>query len=166
MIKIPLTQGKVALVDDEDDERVSSMKWFAWRPKLSRVTYAVRSEILDGKRQTVFMHRFITGIPKGMQIDHINQDGLDNRRQNLRPATSSQNRQNRKSPSTNKSGYKGVSWCPVNKKWRVVIRAPGRYLSLGYFKDKIEAAIFYDAAAIKHHGEFACLNFREGSVCP
>ena len=102
------------------------------------------------------MHREIMNCPKGLEVDHINQNGVDNRRINLRIATATQNRQNTSKQKSNTSGYKGVM--KDKTKWRAMIRDNGRRIHLGMFDNKIDAAIAYNKAAIKYHKEFACLN--------
>ena len=108
------------------------------------------------------MHRQILHPPGHLFVDHINHNGLDNRKANLRPATCAQNNYNRihlrKSQS---SKYTGVSWQKQSKKWMVQIRYKGRRIFLGLFEDEIQAAKAYDKAAKIYHGEFASLNFPE-----
>lgn len=107
------------------------------------------------------MHREIIIPPYPLVVDHINHNGLDNRKANLRPATKSQNTINK--PYKKKKGahskYRGVTWQKSINKWQAQIRAKGNPRVIGYFEDEIEAAKAYDAAAKKHHGEFAVLNF-------
>jgi hypothetical protein len=91
-----------------------------------------------------------------MEVDHINHNGLDNRRINLRIATARQNKQNTKIQKSNTSGYKGVT--KDRTKWRAMIRISGKRVHLGMFDDKRDAAIAYNRAAIKYHGDFACIN--------
>jgi hypothetical protein len=105
------------------------------------------------------MHRQILGAPPGQQVDHINGDTLDNRRVNLRLATHGQNQHNRGKYRNNKSGYKGVSWDKAAGKWRAQIKFNNKKYNLGRYHDPIEAALAYDAAAIRLHGAFARLNF-------
>ena len=104
------------------------------------------------------MHNVIAGAP---QVDHVNGDGLDNRRANLRPASTAQNARNRSRPSTNRSGFKGVSWVRDRGHWRAGIKVDGRSLNLGSFADPVEAAKAYDEAARRLHGKFARPNFPE-----
>jgi hypothetical protein len=101
------------------------------------------------------MHRLLLGVSNDVQVDHVNGDRLDNRRANLRPATSSENMCNRKGSAS----FKGVHWDKRNKKWRVSIQVKRKIVRLGRFTDPIEAARAYDEAATVHHGEFAVLNF-------
>lgn len=150
---IPLTQGLVALVDEEDYDIVRVHKWLAHRD--GRTFYAERAVAREGGRQrTVRLHTFLTGWPL---VDHRNGDGLDNRRANLRPATKSQNSANRPIGRNNSSGFKGVD---RNKgQWRAQIRVSGTKFHLGYFDSAEAAAGAYDLAAVEAFGEFATLNF-------
>ena len=154
MKEIALTQGKVALVDDEDFERVSQFKWCASWHSRQRVYTAVRRNC----GTNVLMHRFILQPPSMMHIDHINHDTLDNRRANLRVCTNAENHRNqRKTPGTS-SQYKGVSWDRRKQKWRAQIRKDYKQQWLGYFADEDEAARAYNVAAQEHFGRFALLN--------
>ena len=129
--EIPLTQGKVALVDAEDYEELSKYKWHAIKKKNLSKYYACRYQ--RGGPKTVFMHRMIMTTPNGMQTDHINHNKLDNRKSNLRTVTSSQNGINRKGLQTNnKSGYTGIYW--HQKAWCVEIKLHQKKIWLGRFK--------------------------------
>lgn len=153
---IPLTLGKITIVDAGDYEWLNS---FAWQAMLSRgAWYASRLLWEDGKCKRIKMHQAILSTIDGSVPDHKNGNGLDNRRDNLRPATRSQNCGNRRTV-VNKSGFKGVSWASKDKKWRARIGVSGKALFLGTFATADEAAHAYDAAALKHFGEFARLNF-------
>jgi hypothetical protein len=157
MKEIQLTQGRVALVDDADYEYLSQWKWKAYK---DRYTWYARRGIRVGfVIKTIHMHRLITNAPDGLFVDHINGDGLDNRRGNLRVCTKSENGFNRGKNSNNTTGYKGVT---TNKgKYRAQIRIDGKMCGLGRYTDPVEAAKAYDRAAKKHYGEFAKLNFPE-----
>jgi hypothetical protein len=156
---IPLTQGKFAIVDDLDFDWLSQWKWYAMRAHSINNYYAVRANYSDGKQQRIFMHRAISGMDGWTDTDHANGNGLDNRRENLRSATRSQNICNARRQNNNTSGFKGVSWRSDRGKWRVRVTIDGKRTTLGYFDDLIKAAVAYDVAAIEHYGEFACLNF-------
>lgn len=157
MKTIPLTQGKVALVDDADYEAVSQFKWCAL--KIGRRFYAVRNvRRPDGKIANQYMHRFL--MPGAPEVDHRDGDGLNNQRNNLRPATSQQNHQGFKSKAAGKtSKFRGVSWRKERQKWRGHIQVDGKFVHLGSFKNEEDAARAYDAAARKYFGEFASPNF-------
>ena len=149
---IPLTQGKFAIVDAEDYERLSRHKWCAGGKGDN--CYAQRKE--DGK--TIEMHREIINIPTGFVCDHKNHNRLDNRKCNLRSCTYSQNAQNRRPCSNGTSRYKGVHWDRIRRKWRAKIKINGREIHIGYYEYEQDAAIAYDDMAIELFGEFACLN--------
>ena len=163
MKKIQLTEGKYAIVDDRDYSFLCQSNWRAERHRrVDRdVWYASRREKFpDGRWMTIYMHRLINKTPKGIGTDHINGNGLDNRRVNLRTCNTAQNQWNRGLDPTNKSGYKGVN-CRPNlsiKRWRAEIAVNGKRLHLGYFKTAEAAAHAYDLAALQHHGRFAVTN--------
>ena len=162
MKTISLTQGKVALVDDENFERLNVYRWYTRKLVLkSRVTYyAVRNLAYAGKQRTVQMHRQILGLTDSrIQTDHQNGDGLDNQNKNLRVATPTENQRNQRKRINCSSEFKGVCWHKRNKKWQARIHHNGRYYHLGTFKSQRAAALAYDSAARKYHGDFACLNF-------
>jgi hypothetical protein len=156
MKSILLTNGDVALIDDQDYDRVAEFKWFKWSP-YKGIWYACRTE-KGRERKLILMHRFIINVldPSRM-IDHRDGNGLNNTRSNLRECSHLENMRNRKMHSNNKSGYRGV-W--RFKRWfRAGIQLNGKRISLGYFDDAIEAAKAYDAKATELFGEFASLNF-------
>ncbi len=154
MKQIPLTQGKFALVNDEDFALVSQWKWSAslndgrW--------YARRGPTADNPHK--YLHRFITQAPRGSLVDHISGDGLDNRRSNLRLCTQSQNLANMRLPRKNTSGFKGVSYQPERKKWAAKVTIARKQIALGRFETKEEAARVYNAKALELFGPFARLN--------
>jgi hypothetical protein len=162
--EIPLSRGLVALVDDEDFGRVSQFKWSAADAGRGRF-YASRGTMKKGRRQTIYMHRFIMSAPAGCEVDHRNGDSLDNRRSNLRLCTRSQNQINRPTPTDKAFPWRGVTTVNSAKRpYRVQIRTTvGRRLYIGCFADPVEAARAYDDAARKYHGEFARLNFPEAA---
>lgn len=144
MKEIILSKGCVAIVSDEDFDRVSEFKWCATIN--GSKTYAVRREKLTGKR--IYLHRFLCD---GEIVDHINNDGLDNRRENLRAATKAQNAMNH---AKRKGNYRGVFWNAQNKNWRA--RIGNR--EVGSFATEEEAARAWNEKAKSVFGEFACLN--------
>ena len=158
MKKIKLSQGKVALVDDKDYDILVQHGWYAHKPPSSKTYYACHSVKRGKKVETIFMHRVILNAPKGKQVDHKNRNGLDNRRNNIRLCTGSENGSNVGLKANNTSGYKGVSWHKPTKKWGVKIKLNGKSIHLGHFIDKHEAARIYNEAALKYHGAFAYQN--------
>lgn len=154
MKKIQLTKGQEAIIDDDDFERVSRHKWFA---KLEYGKYWYASTKLNGSH--VRMHRFILDCLESKKVvDHINSNGLDNRKSNLRLCTTEQNSANRRKLAKAASKFKGIHWDKRRKKWLAEIRPRGTRVHIGYFSDEIEAATAYNIAAIEHFGEFARLN--------
>lgn len=154
--EIPLTQGKVALVDIEDYDYLNQFKWRVCQSHSN--LYALRHIKINKKQTTMKMHREIMKPLKNIEIDHKNKDGLDNRKDNLRTCTSAQNKMNRGRTSINISGYKGVHWHKENKKWRARIGINKKCINLGCYNEKKKAALAYNEAAKKYHGEFARLN--------
>lgn len=152
MKRIPLTQGKFALVDDADFKWLSRYKWCAWKAPRTWYVRRLKDE---------FMHRRILGLQKGdgIEVDHRNGNGLDNQRHNLRICTRSENTANQRMPKNNTSGYKGVSWDIDRNKWRVMIDKNGKHIYVGLYFCLIKAARAYDSAAVKYFGEYANLNF-------
>ena len=152
-IEIPLTRGKATIIDPEDAYLA------AWRWRSNSYSYAVRDQLVDGKRATVFMHNLILPSDCGMDVDHINRNPLDNRRANLRLATRGQNNANRSTQRNNTSGFRGVGWWKTRGKWRAIIKVNGRTRTIGVFDDPIAAAKARDSVALDAFGSFAVLNF-------
>jgi len=155
---IPLTKGQFAIVDDEDYDCLNQYKWQAY--KKVKIWYAMRSPRANGKRKTILMHRQILGLVNAgykVHTDHINHNGLDNRRCNLRRCTNSQNQQNQRSLNSHSSQFKGVR-LTIYKTYQSQIIVNKKYLHLGTFKIEIKAARAYDKAAKKHFGQFAYIN--------
>jgi hypothetical protein len=154
MVEISLTQDKVALVNDEDFELVSQYNWH-----IARNRYAVtKTSRKNAPRKDILMHRLIMRAEKGQQVDHINGNGLDNRRENLRFCTHAENQHNI-SYGYGKSRYKGVHWHKNREKWCSAICYNSKKIYLGSFSSEIEAARAYDEAAKQYFGAFAHLNF-------
>ena len=152
-MKIPLTQGKYALVSDEDFGWLTQWKWC-----FGAKGYAYRG-VGTQANPRIYMHKSILDAPRDKQVDHINHNTLDNRRSNLRVCTNSQNQFNRRLSINTKTGYKGVSIANKrNDRWWAYINVQGKRHYLGIFRDKKEAAHAYNQAALKYHGEFAVLN--------
>jgi len=159
--RIRLTQGKYAIVDPQDYFRLNIYKWYAVRG--GHTFYAVRGIWVKQLRQSMrlFMQNCIIRKPNGYIIDHINHNGLDNRKKNLRIATQAQNARNARYPKKNcSSKYRGVWFNRQTKKWRASIVFNRKRKQIGYFKDEIQAAKAYDKAAMKYFGEYAILNFK------
>ena len=152
--RIKLSWGKWAIVDADDYERVSMYRWLAVED--GRCWYA-KTLRRDGMR--ISMHRLILDAPKGLFVDHIDHDGLNNRKSNLRLCTRKQNRRNRRPKPGCTSKYKGVHWCKGRNKFRANIYLNKKAIHLGYFHDEIAAAKAYDKKAKELFGEFAYLNF-------
>lgn len=156
MKTIQLTQGKVALVDDEDYEFLNKFKWCATVNKAGN-WYAVRYS--NGISKPIKMHRFIMDAEgRWNLVDHKDRDSLNNQKNNLRFCTHSQNMRNRASQKNSSSKYLGVGWHIVRRRWVASIRINGKKTILGRFKDEKDAAVEYNKVALKYHGEFANLN--------
>lgn len=158
MKEIPLTQGKVALVDDKDFEKLNKHKWCL--TKQGNVFYAKRCTTRPVNK-TIYMHREIMGFPLGLGIDHKDTDGLNNQKSNLRICAHSGNGCNRPKTKTNTSGYKGVYYFKRDNNFQAKIMLNKKSVHIGYFNNAREAAVAYDAVAAILHGEFARLNFPE-----
>jgi hypothetical protein len=151
---------KYAIVNPADYERLKGYEWFLRKGRNSFYSLRYIPERKYSKKPLIYMHQEIIQVPKGMVVDHINNNGMDNRVANLRAATRAQNIHNRKKFIMKcASKYKGVSWHKHHRKWSAGIGFNNKLMHLGYFHDEIDAAKAYDEAAKKYHGEFACLNF-------
>jgi len=154
--EIELGKGdKVALVDGEDFEKLNRHKWFAKRGHAT--FYAVRKKQTNKKIRLIYMYREALGSPSSEHIDHIDHNGLNNCKSNLRPCSAEQNQHNKGFVRGSKSQYKGVTW--HNGKWRARITYQKKQINIGHFKSEIEAAKAYDIKAIGLFGEFAFTNF-------
>lgn len=154
MKTIPLSQGKYAIVDDEDFPAVSRFKWSAVKDKMT--FYAHRQFKIDGRRKVVKMHSFILGCSD--LVDHKDGDGLNNRRCNLRLCTPHQNGTNRRKQLNTSSRFKGVAKIDRDGGYSCTIGKDGKKFWIGTFKSEEDAAIAYNVAAQLFFGEFARLN--------
>ena len=176
MKEIELTQGKVALVDDEDYDYINQFRWCAQYNSCTKTFYAVRAQYIkkkdkgdhpNKKQFSVRMHRVILGVTDPeLYVDHVNGDTLDNRKKNLRTCTPSQNARNRTKPEArNITGFRGVSRAKntTNKVWKAQIRNHnGKKMGIGYYLTPEEAARAFDKAALEIYGEFCGkLNFED-----
>ena len=162
MKQIPLANNKgFALIDDEDFGEISKHKWHL----LTRCHnfYAITGLKINNRITTRSMHRILLEAKKGQMIDHINHNGLDNRRSNLRFCTSSQNQMNSIS-RIGKSKYKGIFWNKQYGKWAAEIFLNGKVHRLGRYNSEIEAAEAYDEKAKELFGEFAEPNFQKKEI--
>lgn len=151
---VELTRGAYAIIDRADVPLVEGRRWRLVGQAPQQYAAAVYVDD-DGKRRSRLMHRVILAAPNDLLADHIDSDGLNNRRANLRLATDEQNAWNACLPSTNTSGYKGASWCSRRRRWRATIKSGGKQVWLGYFDSALQAHEAYRAAASRLRGEFA-----------
>ncbi|HWG89553.1 MAG TPA: HNH endonuclease [Candidatus Thermoplasmatota archaeon] len=163
--RVELIGGGTALVSTADLDQLAGYHWYS--TKMGEKTYAVAPMHLPDGRVVLFaMHRFLVQPSPGLMVDHINGDGLDNRRENLRVVTHAENMRNRKRPRNNKSGYKGVMYLPDPRShvspWKAKITYNKKIYYLGTYATAEEAARAYDRAARDLHGEHARLNFPGG----
>lgn len=156
MKTIPLTKGYAAMVDDEDYLALSQFKWQALLTRGGQPVYARRAgKTASGKKVTILMHAFICGYSRP---DHVDGDGLNNQRLNLRLATHGQNNANRRKAHGKSSVFLGVNWKQTNNKWCAQIKQDGKKRHIGLFKDEFDAATAYNFAALEAHGDFARFN--------
>lgn len=158
VLEIPLTQGYVALIDEEDWELCEP---YNWRVQVTPKNIYVKAR--SRFSANLYLHRLIMSPSPGMEVDHINHIGLDCRRSNLRTCTRAQNAANIPLSRSNTSGYKGVTWNARRGMWKAQIHVAGKCRGLGYFVDPKGAAQAYNAASVVAFGEFACIN--EGVSC-
>jgi hypothetical protein len=152
---VHLVDGEVAIIDSDDAQLVGR---FRWRRTITRPTDPVYARARS-ERRWIKMHSLLIQTGPGLMVDHINGDGLDNRRVNLRIATRQENNFNRAPFARNRSGFKGVHLPAGSRSWTAAIKVNGRSRYLGCFPSAEEAARAYDAAAASLFGEFAWLNF-------
>ena len=155
--EIPLTKNKITVVSDEDYEFLIQWKWFADKHK--HTYYAARNFVNEkGQRRILRMHRVILGAKSTEAVDHKNGDGLDNRRENIRLATSQLNQANRGINGNKTSHFKGVYFCKNVSKWRAKITVNKKTIDLGVHNREEDAANAYDVMAESIFGEFALTN--------
>ena len=151
----------VTLVDEGDHHWLARFRWFAIPSKGTH--YAYRTVRRDGKNVNIRLHRELLRAPPNMLVDHINGDGLDNRRSNLRLASPVENARFKLRKAANKtSRFKGVYWNRALSKWHASIMTNGRNMHLGYFADETEAQASYACAAVELFGSFAAPLVEEG----
>lgn len=151
---ITISDGTEVIVDSDDYEKLTKYKWSA-----NGNGYAVRGvHIGNRKYRKIYMHREILNVKSSEIVDHVNGNKFDNRKENLRVVTPSQNAVNAGRRKNNSSGYKGVFYESRRDKWRAEIKVNYRSVFLGYFDNKEDAAKAYNKAALKHHGEYAKFN--------
>lgn len=159
ILLFPLASLQYAIVDASDFRALVMHQWYCSSQGRSKslVTYAQRSVMRGARSTTLYMHRAILGLDVGdrRKVDHINGDGLDNRRENLRLATTSQNMHNRGPLVTSSTEAKGVWWEAGRKRWRARIVVEGKRHNLGSFSSQEEAAAAYAEAAKRMLGNFA-----------
>ena len=153
MKEIQLTQGKVALVDDEDFESLNQFKWYAIRN--GKTFYATRKDMDDYKQINILMH---WEVMNGKGIDHKDHNGMNNQKSNLRLCTQKENCMNRSKRENTSSIYKGVSFHSRDKKWQAHIGINGKYIHIGLFTSEVDAAKAYNEKAIELFCEFAHIN--------
>jgi len=155
---IPLQSGRFTIIDDTDYDNVSRFKWTAHR--LSGIWYAISTAYLgtvnsQPQLYTLLLHRLLMRPPQGMEVDHIDHNGLNNLRSNLRVCTTAQNQWNQR-PRHGTSQYKGVHWQKQAKKWKAQIIVNNKYHYLGIFKNEIDAARAYNQATLEYRSGFPC----------
>jgi hypothetical protein len=146
---VPLTKGKFAAIDASDTDLVGRFNWHAHKDR--HKWYAARVHVCPqtGKRRRILMHRVIANTPAGLETDHIDRDGLNNRRSNLRCVTTVENQQNSNAQINNTSGFKGVSWNKKSSKWEAKIKSLGKQYYLGMYDCARSASVAYESAASK-----------------
>lgn len=157
--KIFLPEKVFTLIDYEDYKRVIEVGEWILSPQGYVVALIPREDIKSKhKKRMLPLHRFIMNAPKGYHVDHIDGDKLNNRKENLRICTCAENARNRPIQPNNTSGYKGVQLIKSTGKFLAIISINRNQIRLGYYETAIDAAMAYNKAAIKYHGEFAKLN--------
>jgi hypothetical protein len=151
---VPLTQGYEAVIDAVDVDLVADRNWCAYKNR-NLVYAATNIRLDDGRKVLLKMHRLISCTPDGMHTDHADGNGLNNRRDNLRHATRSENLRNRGAQSNNTTGFKGVHRRKDCQRWQATIQINGKQKNIGLFATPEQAFAAYSEAAVCLHGEFA-----------
>lgn len=154
-VRVSMNRGFTMLVDEADWQQIKDRRWTARTGGRGTPKYYAYNNVTK-----TYLHTLLVQPSDGMLPDHINGDSLDNRRQNLREVTPSQNQWNRPKHGTSSSRFKGVSWRARDKRWRAAICVHGRSIWIGEFSDEEDAARAYDEAARTYHGEFAVTNLK------
>ena len=154
----------VATVDEDDFEKVKKHRWYIAKTSERQIYVVSKFYNKETKKmETTYLHRLLTSAPRGLEVDHIDGDTFNNKKDNLRLCTQAENQQNRGPSKNNKSGFKGVFMCEshrnLSRPWQAKIYVRGEKHHLGFFSTSEEAAKAYDKKALELHGEFVKLNF-------
>jgi hypothetical protein len=159
MIEIQLSNGYKTIIDNEDYEKVKKYTWYAKYDSKGFAKYVSHNYRENGKLYSLKLHRFILNVcDSKVEVDHIDHNGFNNQKSNLRICSHIQNSRNRIMYKNKIVPYKGVSIRKENKKYRSRIRVNKKLINLGEYSNSVDAAKAYNEAAIKYFGEFACLN--------
>jgi hypothetical protein len=164
MKEILLPKGKITIIDDKDYNEISKYKWYIKSHGRTWYVYRIHYDLITKKRSSVYLHRQILDLQScdGKITDHIDRNGLNNTRINLRIVSYQQNAINRRLPKNNKSGFRGVSYSKIHRKWKACIRYNNKTIYLGLYQTPTEAARGYDVKAKELFKRYAILNFPNG----
>lgn len=143
------------LIDNEDWDKIKDIRLRILKQDNDKFRVAGR---LKGSKKTFYLHRFIMNASINDQVDHIDGNPLNNKKENLRICSNKENSKSQSIRKRNTSGYKGVTWDKQRSKWKAQITINYKHKSLGFFNSKEDAALCYNEGAIKYFGEFALLN--------